>query len=61
LREPDPTRRRGRSGFIGAARVDDAHSDVVQHLDGDFPGGVVDLHYRFTLSGALIIQLTIEP
>ncbi|RIV38046.1 nuclear transport factor 2 family protein [Micromonospora radicis] len=47
--------------FIGAARVDDAHFDVVQHLVGDFPGGVVDLHYRFTLNGALINRLTIEP
>ncbi|MEV0611464.1 nuclear transport factor 2 family protein [Polymorphospora rubra] len=47
--------------FIGATRVDEAHFDVVQHLEGDFPGGVVDLHFRFTLNGGLIIQLTIEP
>ena len=35
--------------------------DVVQHLEGNFPGGVVDLHYRFTLDGALIDRLVIEP
>lgn len=35
--------------------------DVGQHLDGNFPGGVADLHYRFTLDGALISQLVIEP
>nr|WP_254925741.1 MULTISPECIES: nuclear transport factor 2 family protein [unclassified Rhodococcus (in: high G+C Gram-positive bacteria)] len=35
--------------------------DVTQHLEGNFPGGVVDLHYRFTLDGALINRLVIEP
>lgn len=35
--------------------------DVTQHLEGNFPGGVVDLHYRFTLDGALISRLVIEP
>jgi ketosteroid isomerase-like protein len=44
-----------------ALKVDDAHYDVVQHLEGDFPGGAVDLHYRFTLRGASIAQLVIEP
>lgn len=34
---------------------------VGQHLEGDFPGGVADLHYRFTLDGALIARLVIEP
>jgi len=34
---------------------------VRQHLEGDFPGGEVDLHYRFTLSGASIGGLVIEP
>ncbi|KUI32997.1 DUF4440 domain-containing protein [Mycobacterium sp. IS-1742] len=38
-----------------------AHADVVQHLEGDFPGGVADLHYRFTLDGELISRLVIEP
>ncbi|MDO3634574.1 beta/alpha barrel domain-containing protein [Mycolicibacterium arseniciresistens] len=35
--------------------------DVGQHLEGDFPGGVADLHYRFTLDGALISRVVIEP
>ncbi|WP_163801469.1 nuclear transport factor 2 family protein [Mycolicibacterium sediminis] len=35
--------------------------DVRQHLEGDFPGGVADLHYRFTLNGALISRVVIEP
>lgn len=35
--------------------------DVGQHLEGDFPGGVVDLNYRFTLDGAVIGRLVIEP
>ncbi|OZD10459.1 hypothetical protein CH275_00975 [Rhodococcus sp. 06-235-1A] len=35
--------------------------DVKQHLEGNFPGGVVDLHYRFTLDGAFIDRLVIEP
>lgn len=33
----------------------------VQRLDGDFPGGVADLHYRFTLADGLISRLAIEP
>lgn len=35
--------------------------DVGQHLKGNFPGGVADLHYRFTLDGALISRVVIEP
>jgi ketosteroid isomerase-like protein len=45
----------------GAATVDDRHYDVVHHLEGDFPGGVVDMHFRFTLRDALIARLVIEP
>jgi ketosteroid isomerase-like protein len=47
--------------FVGATRLDAAHVDVVQHLEGDFPGGVADLHFRFTMDGALISRLVIEP
>ncbi|MFI9644293.1 nuclear transport factor 2 family protein [Micromonospora sp. NPDC051925] len=47
--------------LTSATSVDDTHFVVTQHLEGDFPGGVVDLHYRFTTSGALITHLTIEP
>ncbi|GHF19431.1 hypothetical protein GCM10017786_61620 [Amycolatopsis deserti] len=34
---------------------------VVQHLSGDFPGGEVDLRYRFQLRGERIAALTIAP
>jgi ketosteroid isomerase-like protein len=42
-------------------RTDDTHYVVVQHVVGDFPGGVVDLDYRLTLNGGLIDHLVIEP
>ncbi|WP_082135877.1 nuclear transport factor 2 family protein [Mycobacterium sp. EPa45] len=48
------------TAFAGATTTD-AGVDVGQHLEGDFPGGVADLHYRFTLDGALISRLVIEP
>ena len=39
----------------------DAHTWLVtNHLEGDFPGGVVDLQYRFTLSQDHIDALTIS-
>jgi hypothetical protein len=47
--------------FIGAARTADAEFDVVQHLEGNFPGGAVDLHFRFVLDGGSISRLVIEP
>ena len=34
---------------------------VVNRLEGDFPGGVVDLRYRFVLSGDRISSLSIVP
>ncbi len=40
---------------------DAAHVDVVQRLEGDIPGGVADLHYRFTLDGDRICDLVIAP
>ena len=46
--------------FTGATTTD-AGVDVGQHLEGDFPGGVADLHYRFTLVGAAISRVVIEP
>ncbi|MER7437531.1 MULTISPECIES: nuclear transport factor 2 family protein [Pseudonocardia] len=46
--------------FTGASTTDGG-VDVGQHLEGDFPGGVVDLNYRFTLDGAVISRLVIEP
>lgn len=47
--------------LTGATTTDAAHIDVVQRLEGNFPGGVADLHYRFTLDGDLISRLVIEP
>ncbi|ABK72412.1 nuclear transport factor 2 family protein [Mycolicibacterium smegmatis] len=47
--------------FTEATRRDESHIDVTQHLEGDFPGGVVDLRFRFTLDGTYISRLTIEP
>ena len=45
--------------LIGAERLEDGTWLVQNHLEGDFPGGVVDLRYRFVLSGALIADLAI--
>ncbi|MUL78481.1 nuclear transport factor 2 family protein [Mycolicibacterium sp. CBMA 226] len=47
--------------FTAATTTGADSVDVLQHLEGDFPGGVVDLHYRFTLDGGLIGRLVIEP
>ena len=41
--------------------VDVDHYDVTHHLEGNFPGGQVDLHYRFALSDGVIARLVIEP
>ena len=34
---------------------------VTNHLEGNFPGGHVDLSYEFQLEGGLIASLTIAP
>jgi ketosteroid isomerase-like protein len=47
--------------LTSAHKSDDAHYTVTNHLEGDFPGGQVDLRYRFTLRDGLIGNLTIEP
>jgi hypothetical protein len=47
--------------LTGAQRIDHAHWAAVHHLEGDFPGGVVDLTYRFTMAGDLIAELLIAP
>lgn len=48
------------SEFTGTTTTDTT-IDVGQHLEGDFPGGVADLHYRFTLDGTVISRVVIEP
>jgi len=46
---------------LTGARHEDAVWVVTHHLEGDFPGGVVDLDYRFTLDGELVAELVIAP
>ena len=47
--------------LLSADAVDDGTWLVVNHLEGNFPGGVVDLRYKFTMSGDLISELIIAP
>ncbi|TFV66947.1 UNVERIFIED_ORG: nuclear transport factor 2 family protein [Bacillus sp. AZ43] len=47
--------------LIGAERVDDTHWVAVNRLEGDFPGGVAELAYRFSLDGELVAELVIAP
>jgi ketosteroid isomerase-like protein len=47
--------------LTGAQRIDDEHYVAIHHLEGDFPGGVVDLRFQFTLDDGRITALTIEP
>jgi hypothetical protein len=47
--------------LMTAQRVNDDHYVAVHHLKGDFPGGVVDLRFRFTLREGRIAELVIKP
>jgi ketosteroid isomerase-like protein len=47
--------------LVGAQRVDDAHWVATHRLEGDVPGGVVVLAYRFTMAGDRIAELVIAP
>ncbi|RJQ83959.1 nuclear transport factor 2 family protein [Amycolatopsis panacis] len=47
--------------LTAAYRADQHHFDVLHRLQGNFPGGVADLHYRFTLRDGHIARLVIEP
>jgi ketosteroid isomerase-like protein len=49
------------TALTGAQRTSDSAWVATHHLEGDFPGGVVDLHYRFNLRDDLIESLTIAP
>ncbi|NEE61243.1 nuclear transport factor 2 family protein, partial [Streptomyces sp. SID8455] len=47
--------------LLGAQRTDAERWTVTQRLEGDFPGGLVDLRFQFALGGhGLIEQLVIE-
>ncbi|WP_329384595.1 nuclear transport factor 2 family protein [Streptomyces sp. NBC_01716] len=47
--------------LVAAESEDDAHHTVTHRLEGNFPGGRVDLRFRFTLRDGLIEDLTIAP
>jgi hypothetical protein len=47
--------------LTGAGALDADTWLVTNHLAGNFPGGVVDLRYRFVLTGNLISSLEIAP
>jgi hypothetical protein len=46
--------------MTGATKLCDDRYDVRHHLEGNFPGGTVDLHFRFTLRDGSIARLVIE-
>jgi hypothetical protein len=45
--------------ITGVEQLDDRQYLVSTHLEGDFPGGIVDLAQRFTLADGLICDLSI--
>jgi hypothetical protein len=47
--------------LINADPSDSGTWVVTNRLEGNFPGGVVDLRYRFTLRHGLIAELLIAP
>ena len=47
--------------LTGADALDANTWLVTNHLEGNFPGGVVDLRYRFVLIDDLISELEIAP
>ena len=47
--------------LTGATAIDGESWLVTNHLEGNFPGGVVDLRYRFVLAHGLIVDLEIAP
>ena len=55
------TRYRLTRTLTGVGALDANTWAATNHLEGDFPGGVVDLQYRFTLSRDHIHALTISP
>jgi len=49
------------STILSTEKHDDSRFTVTNHLEGDFPGGTVDLRFQFFLSGGRIASLTILP
>ncbi|RFC78032.1 nuclear transport factor 2 family protein [Streptomyces sp. AcE210] len=44
-----------------AQQTDATRYIATHHLEGNFPGGTIDLRYQFTLSDDLVERLVIEP
>lgn len=44
-----------------AQQTDATRYIATHHLEGNFPGGTIDLRYQFTLRDGLIERLVIEP
>ncbi|WP_327292952.1 nuclear transport factor 2 family protein [Streptomyces sp. NBC_01198] len=47
--------------LLGAEQAGPDRYTAIQRLEGDFPGGRVDLRFRFTLDQGLIGDLVIAP
>ncbi|WP_407284948.1 nuclear transport factor 2 family protein [Streptomyces sp. BP-8] len=47
--------------LTGAQQTDATRYIATHHLEGNFPGGTIDLRYQFTLRDGLIERLVIEP
>ncbi|WP_330479616.1 hypothetical protein [Streptomyces platensis] len=47
--------------LAGAQQTDATHYIAAHHLEGNFPGGAIDLRYQFTLRDSLIERLVIAP
>jgi cellulase/cellobiase CelA1 len=47
--------------LTGIQQTDATHYIATHHLEGNFPGGTIDLRYQFTLRDDLIERLVIEP
>ncbi|SDL83316.1 SnoaL-like domain-containing protein [Geodermatophilus siccatus] len=47
--------------LVGVRRIDGTRWVTVNRLEGNFPGGVAELQYRFAMGGDLIAELVIAP
>ncbi|MBL1093314.1 MULTISPECIES: nuclear transport factor 2 family protein [Streptomyces] len=47
--------------LTGARQTDATRYVATHHVEGNFPGGTIDLRYQFTLRDGLIERLVIEP
>lgn len=47
--------------LVDSRQIDANTYVAINHLEGDFPGGAVDLQFTFTLEDDLITRLVIAP